>query len=159
MRGPQKGVKKKGSRGLKYEQNTTTNFELIELQKNDKGFQGVFSRDEAPRLKPSNSLILNLDPGLSGTHWVGLKKTPSKLLYFDSFGTPPPQSVVNMYGKDNIMYNSKQIQGIKSTSCGYFTVLFLKSVGNIKQYNKFVNTFCCDVMVNEKIIQEFIDNI
>jgi len=68
------------------------------------GFLGVCSRTEfadiypggAP-MEPGSSCIVNLDPGYAhgGSHWVGVRvaRDAPLLLYFDSFGLPPPREV------------------------------------------------------------------
>lgn len=96
------------------------------------GFLGVRAREDFTELypdktpmKPGSSCILNLDYGdyaRGGTHWVGVrvaKKAPL-LLYFDSFGLPPPREV-SLRGKREgrgILYPDIQYQRFNENNCG-----------------------------------------
>ena len=62
-----------------------TNFE-IQKYKNKPRFNGLYSRDNLPRIKDGTYKI-NLDeyPDI-GTHWVALYVQNNNVIYFDSFG-------------------------------------------------------------------------
>ena len=63
-----------------------TNFEIIDYFKGVKGFNGVFSRNNLPKLKKGANVI-NLDHSKNtGTHWVVIFIKEHKVIYFDSFG-------------------------------------------------------------------------
>lgn len=84
-------------------------------------------------LKPGNYILL-LSPNrhdLNG-HWVGLIVGKSKSYYFDSFGMPPPQVLV-----DNLKilyYNTEQFQALNHNHCGIYVIEFLKSK-NLKHFH------------------------
>ena len=64
---------------------TLTNLE-IQKYKNEPRFNGVYSRDNLPRIK-DGAYIIDLDeyPDI-GTHWVALWVNNNNATYFDSFG-------------------------------------------------------------------------
>ena len=71
-----------------------SNFDLINAAKrlNIKHFRGVFKRDQLPK-KPHHveTGIINLDSNSGpGTHWVAYAIDPRGIVYFDSYGLPPP---------------------------------------------------------------------
>ena len=63
-----------------------TNFE-IQKYKNEPKFNGVYSRDNRPKIK-DGAYVINVDEysGI-GTHWVALYvQNNNNVIYFDSFG-------------------------------------------------------------------------
>ena len=63
-----------------------TNFEIMDYFKGLKGFNGVFSRNNLPKLK-YGAYVINLDHSENtGTHWVVIYVKKDKVIYFDSFG-------------------------------------------------------------------------
>ena len=62
-----------------------TNFEIQKYYKNELRFNGVYSRDNLPKIK-DGAYIINLDEYSDiGTHWVALWVN-NNVTYFDSFG-------------------------------------------------------------------------
>ena len=63
-----------------------TNFEIQKFQ-NEPRFNGVYSRDNLPKIK-DGAYIINLDEYSDiGTHWVALYVHNNNVVnYFDSFG-------------------------------------------------------------------------
>ena len=54
--------------------------------KNEPRFNGVYSRDNLPKIK-DGAYIINLDEYSDiGTHWVALYVQYDNITYFDSFG-------------------------------------------------------------------------
>ena len=63
-----------------------TNFEIQKYYKNGPRFNGVYSRDNLPKIK-DGAYIINLDEYSDiGTHWVALWVNNNNVTYFDSFG-------------------------------------------------------------------------
>ena len=63
-----------------------TNFEIQEYYQNELRFNGVYSRDNLPKIK-DGSYIINLDEYSDiETHWVALYVHNNDVTYFDSFG-------------------------------------------------------------------------
>lgn len=119
--------------------------------------------------------ICNLDKKTgSGTHWTAFYAIDDYILYFDSFGLPPPKEIVKFCKKKTIIYNSQQIQDINSDACGYYCILFIKyfndNIKNIKYIiskktlgyylNKFIKPFNNQkYKVNELILKKLLKNI
>ena len=63
-----------------------TNFEIQKYYQNESRFNGVYSRDNLPKIK-DGTYIINLDEYSDiGTHWVALYVHNNDVTYFDSFG-------------------------------------------------------------------------
>ena len=62
-----------------------TNFEIQKYQ-NEPRFNGVYSRDNLPKIK-DGAYVINLDEYFDiGTHWVALYVQNNDVTYFDLFG-------------------------------------------------------------------------
>ena len=62
-----------------------TNLEIQKYQ-NEPRFNGVYSRDNLPKIK-DGAYVINLDEYSDiGTHWVALYVQNNDVTYFDSFG-------------------------------------------------------------------------
>ena len=63
-----------------------TNFEITEYFKDEPRFNGVYSRNNLPKLK-KGAYVINLDPSKNtGTHWAVIFIKEDEVIYFDSFG-------------------------------------------------------------------------
>ena len=63
-----------------------TNFEIQKNYQNEPSFNGVFSRDNLPKIK-DGAYIINLDEYSDvGTYWVAAHVNNDDVTYFDSFG-------------------------------------------------------------------------
>ena len=63
----------------------STNFEIQKYYQNEPRFNGVYSRDNLPKIK-DGAYVINLDDSSDiGTHWVALYAI-NNVTYFDSFG-------------------------------------------------------------------------
>ena len=54
----------------------------------------IIMKDELKNMKPINTnYIINLESSMigNGTHWMGLKIEGKNCVYFDSYGTLPPE--------------------------------------------------------------------
>jgi len=115
----------------------TTNFQLEKLLKNSKSFLGVFSHDTIPNIsnKKKSSGIINLHTSeKEGSHWVCFFNDPKEpfIEYMDSFGAIMSDVIEKKLKlvKPKILYNSSQIQDLKSLNCGYFWQIFLTILRN-----------------------------
>ena len=63
-----------------------TNFEVQKYYQNEPGFNGVYSRDNLPRIK-DGAYVINFD-GHSDIrpHWIALYVQNNDVTYFNSFG-------------------------------------------------------------------------
>ena len=63
-----------------------SNFEIEKYYQNQTRFNGVYSRDNLPKMK-DGAYVINLDEySDTGTHWIALYVQDSDVIYFDSFG-------------------------------------------------------------------------
>ena len=63
-----------------------TNFEIQQYYQNEHRFNGVYSRDNPPRIR-YGAYIISLDDYCDiGTHWIALYVQNNDVTYFDSFG-------------------------------------------------------------------------
>ena len=63
-----------------------TNFKRQKYYQNEPRFNGVYSRDNLPKMK-DGAYIVNLDKYSDiGIHWVALYANNDDVTYFDSFG-------------------------------------------------------------------------
>ena len=62
------------------------NFEIQKCLQNEPKFDGVYSRNNLPKVK-DGAYVINLDEYEStGTHWIALYVNGNNIAYFDSFG-------------------------------------------------------------------------
>ncbi len=88
----------------------------------------IIMKDETHLIKKNGYYIINLDKSDgNGTHWTSLICTQKECCYCDSYGTPPPEKILNklkqLYGK--VYFTDFIIQAIKSVACGYFALAFI----------------------------------
>ena len=63
-----------------------TNFDTQKYYQNESKFNGVYSRNNLPKIK-DGAYVINLDEYKSiGTHWIALYVNAENVTYFDSFG-------------------------------------------------------------------------
>ena len=63
-----------------------TSFEIQKYYQNEPKFNGVYSRNNLPRIK-DEAYVINLDEFKSkGTHWIALYENVDNIMNFDSFG-------------------------------------------------------------------------
>ena len=98
----------------------------------------VLSRDESsPHNHMQALFIYNLEPSyMSGSHWVATYVKNGIINYFDSFGMPPFQEIVNHAKRKNmtLLHQSDQIQNLLTTTCGYFCLYFLNEMNKGRSY-------------------------
>ena len=62
-----------------------TNFEIQKFYQNKPRFNGVYSRDNLPKIEDA-AYVINLDEDSDiGTHWIALYALNNTETYFDSF--------------------------------------------------------------------------
>ena len=118
---------------------------------NEPRFNGVYSRDNLPRIKDS-SYVTNLDEYSDiGTHWIDLyvgRASPkdvqdNDVTYFDSFGVEYiPKEIKTFISNKNIKINIFRIQAYDSIMwCGYFCIRFFDFLLAGKTLTDFTNLF------------------
>ena len=64
-----------------------TNFEIQRYYENEPRFNGVFSRNNLPKIIKDVAYIINIDEYADvGTHWIALFCNRGEVVYFNSFG-------------------------------------------------------------------------
>ena len=109
------------------------------------GFKGVLAHDQLTlSLKENDFGVINLDDSTGpGTHWVGFYMHKNNPLYFDSFGLPPDDRIIKfLKGKNQILYNSSQLQDLESNRCGWYVTRWLNSMlGGATFYDSLYDDF------------------
>ena len=102
-----------------------TNFEIQKYYQNEPRFNGVYSRDNLPKIK-DGAFIINLDEHSDiGTHWIALH-IQNNVTYFDSFRVEHiPKEIKTFIGNKNIKANIFRTQAYDSIMCGYFCIVFI----------------------------------
>ena len=63
-----------------------TNFEIQRYYQNETRFNGVYSRDNLPKIK-DGAYVINIDDYSDiGTHWIALYALNNDVTYFNTFG-------------------------------------------------------------------------
>ena len=89
--------------------------------KNVKGFNGVFSRNNLPKLK-KGAYVINLDHSENtGTHWIVIFVKKDEVIYFDSFGVEYiPEEIMERIKNKNIKISIFRIQDNNSINVWLF---------------------------------------
>ena len=124
----------------------------------------VLSRDEnTPHNHMQALFIYNLEPSyMNGSHWVATYVKNGIVNYFDSFGMPPSQELVDHVKKKKLilLHQNNQIQNINTTTCGYFCLYFLNEMNKGTSYYDLLKVFNIhDTMKNEKFIENHFKNM
>ena len=125
-----KGSKKKKNKlNLLLPFHPLTNTEISEYYSNEPRFNGVYSRDNLPKITKKGAYVINLDEyENTGTHWIALFVKTSEVIYFDSLGIEHiPKEINKFIGSNNkkIKANIFRIQAYDSIMCGYFCIEFI----------------------------------
>ena len=131
-----------------------TNFEMQNYYQRDPKFNGVYSRNNLPKIK-NGVYIINLDEYKStGTHWIALYDNDNNITYFDSFGVEHiSKEIINFIGNKNVRTNIYRIQAYHSIMCGYFCIRFIDFILKSKSLLDYANLFSPnDYEKNDKII-------
>ena len=114
-----------------------TNIEISEYYSNEPRFNGVYSRDNLPKITKKGAYVINLDEyENTGTHWVALFIKTNEVIYFDSFGIEHIPKEINKFigttkssslerNNKKIKANIFTIQVYDSIMCGYFCIEFI----------------------------------
>ena len=138
-----------------------SNFDLIKwCEYLNIPINNVLSRDESsPHNHMQALFIYNLEPSyMSGSHWVATYEKNGIINYFDSFGMPPFQEIVNHAKRKNmtLLHQSDQIQNLLTTTCGYFCLYFLNEMSKGRSYYNLLKVFNShNTMENEKYIENY----
>lgn len=142
---------------------TTSDVQLLNIAKKlGVDVQSVSTRDNMPKKLSYGFHILNIGSRASGgTHWTGAFKGRTGVVYFDSFGAPPPTQIEQALRKHT--FTNWVIQDVSSKTCGYFVLAFgahmvqpHHGVSDTDWANAFVNQFGEDTNENERIVKRLL---
>ena len=125
--------------------------------KNEPKFNGVYSRDNLPKIK-DGAYVINLDEYEStGIHWIALYVIAENVTYFDSFGVERvPREIKKFIGNKNIITNIYRIQARELITCAYFCIGFIDFMLKGKSLLDYTNSFSSnDHEKNHKIILKY----
>ena len=119
-----------------------TDFEIQKYYQNKSRFNGVYSRDNLPKIK-DGAYVINLDEYSDiGNHWIALYVLNNSVTYFDSSGVEHiPKEIKTFIRKKNIKTNNFRIQTYDSIMCGHFCIGFIDFMLAGKTLTDFTNLF------------------
>ena len=134
----------------------------MEYYENEPRFNGVYSRNNLPKMIKNGTYIINLDEYADlGTHWIALyaNVTNNKVIYFDRFGVEHvPEEIKKFIGNKDINTNIFRVQEYNSIMCGYFCIGFIDFFSG-KILIDFPGLFSpYDFEKNDKIILKYLKN-
>ena len=139
-----------------------TNFEIQKYYENEPRYNGVYSRDNLPKIK-DGAYVINLDEySHIGTHWVALWVNDNNVTYFDSFRVEHiPKEIKKLIANKNIKQNIFRIQAYDSIMCGYFCIRFTNYILKGKTLTEYTNLFSPNNFKknDDIILNYFISNI
>ena len=88
-----------------------TNFEIQKYYQKEPKFNGVYSKNNLPKLK-NETYVINLDEyKLIGTHQIALCMNGNNVTYFNNFGVEHiPKEIKKFIGNKNIITSIYRIQ-------------------------------------------------
>ena len=103
-----------------------TIFEIQKYYQNEPKFNGVYSRNNMPKIK-DGAYVVNLDEYESiGIHWIALYVIAKNVIYFDRLGVEDiPKEIRKIIGNKNITTNIYRRQAYDSIISGYFCIGFI----------------------------------
>ena len=119
-----------------------TNFEIQKYYQNEPTQNGVYSRDNLPKIK-DGAYTINFDEYSDiGTHWIALYVLKNYVTYFDSFVVEHiPQDIKAFIGNKIIKTKTFRIQAYGSRTCGHFCIGFIDLMLAGKTLTDFKNLF------------------
>ena len=141
-----------------------SNFDLLDWCKYLKiPIKNVLSRDQKVSHDHKQTLfIYNLEPSyMKGSHWIATYARDNVINYFDSFGLPPFEEMLNHAKRQNVtlLHQNQQLQNLYTTTCGYFCLYFLNEMNKGKDYFDLLQVFSHDTNKNEQFIERYFKKI
>ena len=134
-----------------------SNLEIVNMMSKNKKFKGCFAKDIIPTLKKGESCIINLNNhDEPGSHWTCLQRG-KEYHYYDSYGAPPPQSVIKNIKKNTSMMNTYQAQSMKpgSVACGYYAMFTLDRLSKKDDFTRICYFFDNDLDQNSDYVVNY----
>ena len=133
-------------------------------------FNGVYSRNNLPKITKKGAYVINLDEyENNGMHWIALFAKTNEVIYFDSFGIEHIPKEINKFirskelgsavGNKEIKVNIFRIQAYDSIMCGYFCIEIINYMLKGKTLLDYTNLFSPnDFKKNDRIIKRIFKN-
>ena len=135
-----------------------TNFEIPKYYQNEPKFNGVYSRNNLPKIK-DGTYVINFDEfkSIQGNHWIALYVNNEYVTYFDSFGVEHiPKEIEKLIGNKNIITNIYRIRAYDSIMCEYFCIGLIDFILEGQIFLQYINLFSPnDYEKNDKIILKY----
>ena len=122
---------------------TRCSFEIQKYYQNEPRFNGVYSRDNLPKIK-DGAYVINLDEYSDiGTHWIALWADNSDFTFFDSFGVEHiPTEIKTFTGHSlSITTNIFRVKAYDSIMWGDFCIGFIDFMLSGKTLTEYTNLF------------------
>ena len=136
------------------------NFEIKEYYENEPRFNGVYSRDNLPKIIKNGAYVINLDEYTDvDTNWVALYVKNNEVIYFDSFSVEHvPKEIKRFIGHKNTKTNIFGMQVDNSIMRGYFCTGFIDFMFAGRCLIAFASLFSPhDFKKNDKIILNYFE--
>ena len=129
---------------------------------------GTFALDEILNIKIKSypvHLVINLDKRENGgLHWIALCMYSHAIYICDSIGGLNPSDnfpselviFLNSMVYQKKFFITKQLQCLKSSTCGYYCILFVKIMCKNNNFNLFKSLFTADCKQNDKNIKSIL---
>ena len=103
-----------------------TNFEIQNYHQKEPKFNGVYSRNNLPKIK-DRAYVINLDEYKAiGIQWIAMYVNGDNVTHFDSFGVERISKEIKKFiGNKNIKTEIFRIQVYGSIMCEYFCTRFI----------------------------------
>ena len=137
-----------------------TNIEISEYYANEPRFNGVYSRDNLPKITKKGAYVINLDQYENMcTHWVSLFVKTKYTVCFDSFGIEHIPKEINKFINNDIKSNIFRTQAYDSIMCEYFCIEFINYMLKVKTLLDYTNLFSPnDFKKNDQVIKRIFKN-
>ena len=124
---------------------------------NEPRFNGVYSRNNFPKIE-DGAYVINFDKFKStGTHWIALHINDNNITYFENFGVEHiPKGIKKFIGNKNISIIYR-IQAYDSIMCGYFFIDFKLKGKSLLDYTNLFSPN--DYEKNDKIILKYFQKL
>ena len=127
-------------------------------------FENVVAANELPRTSEHHrgAYVVNTHENyLPGEHWVVVHYTKDRLIYFDSYGLPPPDNIYRallntgaLVGRE-LSYFNQRVQGIRNT-CGLHCIYFILTLASPSHT---MNIFNHDLDFNDRLVVKLVSSI
>ncbi len=124
-------------------------------------YGGCFAKDQMPKKMEDLFYIINMqDSTGGGTHWVLLYNcNPHAVVYFDSYGQPPPKSIQAYMDRTHKFQqvNQQEIQQLNSDWCGYYCIVVARGLLQGAPFSGIISRgFSTNPNVNDKDISQWV---